>query len=202
MPATSDTRRVKVLLIDNTDSFTWNLAQQIQALGAACVVIGNHERTVADIRRMKPDRIILSPGPHGPETAGVSLDVLRELADDFPILGVCLGHQCIAHVFGGTRTVGRARSVMHGKTSEVFHENESVFRGMPSPFSAARYHSLVVRRLPQKFRMLAWAGSEQMKEIMAMKHEELPVIGVQFHPESFLTKHGSSLMKNFLSGQW
>lgn len=193
-----DTRSVRVLLIDNTDSFTWNLAQQIRALGAECVVKGNDKITVGEIQKMKPDRIVLSPGPGGPESARVSLDILRELSESVPILGVCLGHQCMAHVFGGARFVTHANSVMHGKTSEVRHNGQGVFYGIPSPFSAARYHSLIVKKLPQDFELLAWSGSGEKKEIMAMKHKKLPVVGVQFHPESFLTKHGNTLMKNFL----
>ncbi|MBP9850324.1 MAG: aminodeoxychorismate/anthranilate synthase component II [Candidatus Peribacteraceae bacterium] len=187
-----------VLLIDNTDSFTWNLAQQIRALGAECVVKRNDEITVGEIQKMKPDRIVLSPGPGGPASARVSLDILRELSDSVPILGVCLGHQCMAHVFGGARYVGHATHVMHGKTSEVRHTGTSVFHGIPSPFTAARYHSLIVKKLPKDFELLAWSSSGASQEIMAMQHKNLSVVGVQFHPESFLTKHGSRLMKNFL----
>ncbi len=193
---------MRTLLIDNTDSFTWNLAQQIRSLGAQCDVIGNDAITVAEIRKMQPDRIILSPGPGGPDTAGVSLDILRELSDVVPILGVCLGHQCMAHIFGGKKYVGHAPSVMHGKTSTISHTKQSIFCGVPSPFSAARYHSLLVQKLPKDFELLAWTGKSTQQEIMAMKHKNLPVIGVQFHPESFLTEHGDRLMKNFLSGTW
>ena len=197
-----DTLCVRTLLIDNTDSFTWNLAQQIRSLGAECTVVGNTDVTVSEIKRMQPDRIVLSPGPGGPESAGVSLDILRELSDSVPILGVCLGHQCMAHVFGGKNFVGHAKNVMHGKTSNISHTKKSIFHGIPSPFPAARYHSLIVKKLPKDFELLAWTGKNKQKEIMAMKHKKLPIFGVQFHPESFLTEHGDMLMKNFLSGTW
>ncbi len=151
---------------------------------------------------MKPDRIILSPGPGTPASAGVSLDILRELSQDIPILGVCLGHQCMALIFGGKHFVGRARNVMHGKTSRMHHTKKSIFHRIPSLFSAARYHSLIVKKLPKDFELLAWTEQGTRKEIMAMKHWQLPLIGVQFHPESFLTEHGEQLMKNFLSGTW
>lgn len=204
---------MRTLLIDNTDSFTWNLAQQIRSLGALCDVVGNTDITVQDIRTMHPDRIILSPGPGSPEDAGVSLDILRELSREIPILGVCLGHQCMAHVFGGSRYVGHAKKVMHGKTSLISHAGKSLFQGIPSPFPAARYHSLIVKKLPSDFELLAWttsppspigggAGGGGNREIMAMKHKTLPLFGVQFHPESFLTKHGEKLMHNFLTGRW
>lgn len=187
------------LLIDNTDSFTWNLAQQIRALGAECNVVGNTAITIPEIQKMKPDRIVLSPGPGSPESAGVSLDILRELSGTVPILGVCLGHQCMAHVFGGKSFVSHAAQVMHGKTSDIRHTGKSIFQRIPSPFLAARYHSLIVKKLPKDFELLAWTGSGDTKEIMAMKHRTLPLFGVQFHPESFLTKYGEKLMKNFLS---
>lgn len=205
------------LLIDNTDSFTWNLAQQIRSLGSDCDVRANDAITVQDIRRMKPDRIVLSPGPGAPESAGVSLDILRELAGSVPILGVCLGHQCMAHVFGGKSFVKRALTVMHGKTSAIAHTTTSIFSGIPSPFAGARYHSLIVRKLPKNFELLAWTeippspgcfselgggvgDGGTASDIMAMQHTTLPLVGVQFHPESFLTEHGNTLMKNFLFG--
>lgn len=210
---------MRVLLIDNTDSFTWNLAQQIQALGAECQVVGNTQMTVSEIARTKPDRIVLSPGPGRPESAGVSLDILRTLADTVPILGVCLGHQCIAHVFGGKTFVGPASEVMHGKTSQIRHTQKSIFQGVPSPFSAARYHSLIVKKLPKNYEILALTeilpspgcssepgggvgGGGTGSVIMAMKHATLPIIGVQFHPESFLTNCGDRIMNNFLLGRW
>ncbi len=194
-----ETPQVRVLLIDNTDSFTWNLAQQIRGLGATCEVVGNTDITISEVRVMKPDRIVLSPGPGSPESAGVSLDILCELSGSVPILGVCLGHQCMAHVFGGKHFVGHAQQVMHGKSSKIFHIGKSIFQRIPSPFLAARYHSLIVKKLPKDFELLAWTGSGKTREIMAMKHTTLPLFGVQFHPESFLTKHGEKLMKNFLS---
>ncbi len=193
---------MRVLLIDNTDSFTWNLAQQIQALGAECQVVGNTQMTVSEIAHTKPDRIVLSPGPGRPESAGVSLDILRTLADTVPILGVCLGHQCIAHVCGGKTFVGPAPEVMHGKTSQIRHTQTSIFQGVPSPFSAARYHSLIVKKLPKDFDLLAWTSSGEQREIMAMQHKIHPIIGVQFHPESFLTNCGDMIMNNFLLGRW
>ncbi len=151
---------------------------------------------------MKPDRIILSPGPGGPSDAKVSCHVLQKLSSEVPILGVCLGHQCMAHIFGGASYVGRAKNIMHGKTSAISHTKESIFQGIPSPFTAARYHSLIVGKLPKDFEPLAWTGSGVKREIMAMKHVIYPLFGVQFHPESFLTQHGHTLMKNFLNGTW
>lgn len=196
---------MKVLLIDNADSFTWNLAQQIEALGAKCVVVPNTV-SLSSIRRMKPDRIVLSPGPGGPRDSGVTLSVIKELHADVPILGVCLGHQCLAHVFGGPVFVGLAPTVVHGKTADIHHERRSIFHGVPSPFPAARYHSLIVKKLPEDFELLAWTGGGVggggKRVIMAMQHKTFPVFGVQFHPESFLTKHGNTLMQNFLRGTW
>lgn len=190
---------VKALLIDNADSFTWNLAQQIQVLGATCEVVPN-TISLASIRRMKPDRIVLSPGPGGPKDSGVTLSVIKELHSTVPLLGVCLGHQCLAHIFGGPTFVGLAPAPVHGKTAEIHHRGQSIFRGLPSPFPAARYHSLIVKKLPENFELLAWTGKKDL--IMAMRHATLPVFGVQFHPESFLTKHGGTLIQNFLRGIW
>ncbi len=191
---------MKVLLIDNIDSFTWNLAQLIRSAGAECHVVRNDEVTVVDIRRMSPDRIVLSPGPGGPADSKASLDAVKEFYASIPMLGVCLGHQCLAHVFGGPAFVGRAQTVMHGKTSKVFHDGKDLFQKIASPFTAARYHSLIVKRVPNDFVVTAWTGTQNKPDvIMAMRHESLPVFGVQFHPESFLTEHGGTLMKNFLS---
>lgn len=196
---------MRVLLIDNHDSFTWNLAQQIRSLGAMCDTVRNDAITVEDVVRIFPDRIVLSPGPGGPEHANVSNDILRATAAgelQVPVLGVCLGHQCLGTIFGGKNNVGHAPIVMHGKMSEIFHTKKGLFQGIPSPFSAARYHSLIVKKVPKNCELLAWTGSKKSPVIMAMKHRTLPLFGVQFHPESFLTKHGDVLMKNFLDGQW
>lgn len=206
---------MRALLIDNDDSFTWNLWQLIESLGVRCTVRRNDEISLQEVKAMRPDRIVLSPGPGGPRDARVSLDILKAIA--FPILGVCLGHQCIAHVFGGENSVERAPKVMHGKTSDIFHEGKSILRGVPSPFEGARYHSLVVTSVPEGFEMLCWTNSlghsehelaateikmKKKKFIMGLRHKSLPLFGLQFHPESFLTEHGTTMMKNFLSGHW
>lgn len=193
---------MNVLLIDNIDSFTWNLAQQIQALGASCVVVRHDEISIEEIRKKNPDRIVISPGPGSPKDAKISLDVLRELSGCIPILGVCLGHQCMAHVFGGASFVGHAPSPMHGKTSEVQHQGDGLFKRIPSPFTVARYHSLIVKKLPKDFVLTAWSKEGGKKIIMGMRHEKKPLFGVQFHPESFMTEYGSLLIQNFLLGQW
>lgn len=188
---------MRVLLLDNIDSFTWNLSQQIRSLGAECDVVRSDE---FDQKKMKgADRIVISPGPGRPEDTRVSLDVIRRFHESVPILGVCLGHQCLAVAFGDKKSVTHAPKLMHGKTSMVRHDGTGIFFGIPSPFKAARYHSLIVKKLPDHFRALA-----QTKEgvLMAMRHESLPVFGIQFHPESFLTEHGDTLMRNFLSGRW
>jgi anthranilate synthase/aminodeoxychorismate synthase-like glutamine amidotransferase len=193
---------VHVLLIDNTDSFTWNLAQQIRALGAECTVVGNNDISLRAIKKMKPDRVVISPGPGGPKNSGISLAIIRKLYRTVPILGVCLGHQCIGYVFGGKKNIVHAPTLMHGKTSEIFHLHSSIFSRIPSPFGAARYHSLIVKALSKDFELLAWASAGRKELIMAMKHRKYPLFGVQFHPESFLTEHGTTLMKNFLMGIW
>lgn len=199
---------MRVLLIDNNDSFTWNVAQQIRSLGAACEVFDHRALTLEAIAKWKPDRMVISAGPGHPSDAHLANALLRSYEHSsprspIPILGVCLGHQCIAHVFGGSSFVGLAPEVRHGKTSEIFHEGKSILRGLPSPFLAARYHSLIVKKLPKDFELLCWTGSQKNPDlIMGMKHETLPIFGVQFHPESFLTPHGSLLMKNFLKGSW
>ncbi len=191
-----------LLMIDNYDSFTWNLVQYLGELGVEVVVHRNDEITVDEIRRLGPERIVLSPGPCTPNEAGISLAVVRELAGRVPILGVCLGHQAIGQAFGGE--VVRARQVMHGKTSPIHHRGQGVFRGLENPLEATRYHSLVVRRetLPACFEITAWTALPDggVDEIMGMRHRELPVEGVQFHPESILTRQGHELLKNFLEG--
>lgn len=185
-----------ILLIDNFDSFTFNLVQALGAQGARLKVVRNDAITVADIEALKPDRIVISPGPGTPDDAGVSLEVIRAFGGRVPLLGVCLGHQCLGQVFGAK--VVRAPVPVHGKTAEVRHAGQGVFRGLPDPFTAARYHSLVVDResLPDGLEVTAWHEGL----IMGMRHRELPSLeGVQFHPESFLTTHGPRLLANFLA---
>jgi anthranilate synthase component 2/para-aminobenzoate synthetase component 2 len=184
---------VNVLLIDNNDSFTWNLAQLIASLGVNCRVLAADAATPSIIQKFKPEKIVLSPGPHRPEDAKRSLEIIKTYTGKLPILGVCLGHQCLALAFGGTVT--HAPVPMHGKTSEITHTSTHLFRGVPSPFTAARYHSLIVKMRPPDFELLAWTHSLSM----SIKHKTLPIVGVQFHPESFLTKHGATIMKNFLT---
>jgi len=194
---------MKVLMIDNYDSFTYNLVQYLGELGADVHTVRNDAIDIAGIREMNPDRIVLSPGPCTPNEAGVCLDVVKELAGVYPILGVCLGHQAIGQAFGGE--VVRAREVMHGKVSDIHHTGQGVFAGLDNPFEATRYHSLIVAResLPDCLEETAWTelngnGDDNRDEIMGFKHKELPVEGVQFHPESILTRHGHDLLRNFL----
>lgn len=192
-----------ILMIDNYDSFTYNLVQYLGELGADVVVRRNDEITVDNIEGLAPTHIMISPGPCTPNEAGVSMDVIRRYAGVLPILGVCLGHQCIGQVYGGR--VIRARQVMHGKTSPVHHTGEGVFSGLPSPYEATRYHSLVVDRdgLPDCLEVTAWTRHPDgsVDEIMGLRHRELPLEGVQFHPESILTAHGHDLLRNFLAMQ-
>jgi para-aminobenzoate synthetase component II len=187
----------RVLVIDNYDSFTYNLVQYLEMLGAAVDVFLHDAIDVDGIRVRQPDGLLVSPGPCTPDDAGISLKAIEELAGTLPILGVCLGHQAIGQAFGGK--VVRAGRLMHGKTSPVLHDGTSVFRGLPSPFRATRYHSLLVERksLPDVLRVTAWTAEG---EIMGLSHRELPVEGVQFHPESFLTEGGLELLRNWVSG--
>ena len=189
-----------LLMIDNYDSFTFNLVQYFGELGEEVTVIRNDAKTVAEIAALRPDRIVISPGPCTPNEAGVSLQVLRELSGTVPILGVCLGHQAIGQAFGGE--VVRAKTIMHGKTSPIRHRGQGVFAGVPDGFEATRYHSLVVRResLPEALEITAWTADADggIDEIMGLRHRSLPVEGVQFHPESILTQHGHDLLRNFL----
>jgi anthranilate synthase/aminodeoxychorismate synthase-like glutamine amidotransferase len=184
-----------ILVIDNYDSFTYNLVQYFGELGAEPVVKRNDEISLAEIAALNPERICISPGPCTPKEAGISNDVLREFGGKMPILGVCLGHQCIGDVYGGD--VVRAERLMHGKTSPILHKGQNVFGGLPSPFEATRYHSLIVKRdtLPDCLEITAWT---EEGEIMGLVHKELPVYGVQFHPESILTSEGKRLLGNFL----
>ena len=190
----------KVLMIDNYDSFTYNLVQYLGELGEEVRVYRNDQIGIDEIARLKPDHIVISPGPCTPNEAGVSLDVIRHFAGKIPLLGVCLGHQAIGQAFGGK--VVRARQVMHGKTSQIHHADQGVFKGLPNPFEATRYHSLVVEQalLPACLEVTAWTQNErgERDEIMGLRHLELAVEGVQFHPESILTQHGHALLKNFL----
>jgi anthranilate synthase/aminodeoxychorismate synthase-like glutamine amidotransferase len=185
-----------LLVIDNYDSFTYNLVQYFGELGAEPLVKRNDEVSLAEIASLRPERIVISPGPCTPKEAGISNDVLREFAGRVPILGVCLGHQCIGDVYGGD--VVRAERLMHGKTSPILHKGQNVFRDLPSPFEATRYHSLIVKRetLPDCLEITAWT---EEGEIMGLAHKELPVYGVQFHPESILTSEGKRLLGNFLA---
>ena len=190
-----------LLMIDNYDSFTFNLVQYLQALGAEVRVERNDALTVADIAALAPDRIVISPGPCTPNEAGVSLDVVRELGARIPILGVCLGHQAIGQAYGGK--VIRAGRIMHGKTSPIRHRGVGVFAGLPDGYEATRYHSLVVDQpsLPDCLEVTAWTERDDggIEEIMGLRHREHPVQGVQFHPESILTEHGHALLENFLA---
>ena len=192
-----------IVMIDNYDSFTYNLVQYLGELGAEVQVFRNDQISVDGVAALKPERIVLSPGPCTPNEAGICLELIERLKGRFPILGVCLGHQAIGQAFGGK--VVRARQVMHGKTSLIHHEAKGVFSGLPSPFTATRYHSLIVERagLPANFEVTAWTQHEDgsVDEIMGLRHKTLPVEGVQFHPESILTEHGHDMLKNFLEGK-
>jgi len=191
-----------LLMIDNYDSFTYNLVQYFGELGQEVKVVRNDALDVDGIRALAPAAIVISPGPGTPDDAGVSLDVLRELGAAVPVLGVCLGHQAIGQVFGGR--VVRAREIMHGKTSPIHHDGRGVFAALENPFEATRYHSLVVERdsLPECLEISAWTENEDgsIDEIMGLRHRELPIEGVQFHPESILTRHGHDMLRNFMRG--
>jgi len=189
-----------LLMIDNYDSFTYNLVQYFGELGADVAVYRNDQITVDDIIKLDPEQIVISPGPCTPDEAGISVALIQHFSGKRPILGVCLGHQSIAQAFGGR--IIRAKQVMHGKTSPIFHKNTGVFSDLPSPYEATRYHSLVIDAdcLPDCLEITAWTEKEgQIDEIMGVRHKELDIEGVQFHPESILTEHGHQLLKNFLS---
>lgn len=189
-----------MLMIDNYDSFTYNVVQYLAELGAQIKVVRNDELTVDDVEALAPEKIVISPGPCTPNEAGISMAVIQAFSGRVPLLGICLGHQSIGQVFGGK--VVRARQVMHGKTSQIHHRQEGVFRGLSQPFEATRYHSLVVERasLPDCLEITAWTETEagEVDEIMGLRHKELAIEGVQFHPESILTAHGHDLLRNFL----
>jgi anthranilate synthase component 2 len=184
-----------LLMIDNYDSFTYNLVQYLQELGEEVEVFRNDKITVAEIAKRAPRRVVISPGPCTPTEAGISVEAIRKLAGSIPILGVCLGHQAIGHAYGGR--VIRADYLMHGKTSPIFHDSKGLFLDLPSPFQATRYHSLIVERktLPDPLRITAWTEDGT---IMGLEHRHHPLWGVQFHPESILTTEGKRLLKNFL----
>ncbi len=185
-----------ILMIDNYDSFTYNLVQYLGEMGQELQVYRNDAITLAGVKKLKPKRIVISPGPGSPKDAGVSKQIIHELGAKIPVLGVCLGHQCIGEVFGG-KVVG-AKKLMHGKTSQIYHSGRGVFQGIDNPFVATRYHSLLVERksLPP---ILEITAETKEKEIMGLQHKKFPVFGVQFHPESILTQSGKSILRNFLN---
>lgn len=189
-----------LLMIDNYDSFTYNLVQYLGELNQEVAVYRNDEISLDEIEKMNPEGIVISPGPCTPNEAGISMSVVEHFKDRLPVLGICLGHQSIAQVFGGK--IIRARAVMHGKTSDIYHRKEGLFEGLKNPFQATRYHSLVVEKasLPKCFEITAWTLNDQgeVDEIMGIKHKEHALEGVQFHPESILTEHGHDLLDNFI----
>jgi anthranilate synthase component 2 len=191
---------VKVVMVDNYDSFTYNLVQYLGELGADVTVVRNDQVTVEDIEKLAPDKIVISPGPCTPKEAGVSVEAILKFAKRTPILGVCLGHQSIGYAFGGN--IIHAKSIMHGKTSPIYHHDLGVFKGLNNPFTATRYHSLVIEQatLPDCLEITAWTqdAAGDIDEIMGVRHKQFDIEGVQFHPESILTEHGHDLLRNFL----
>lgn len=191
---------VKLVMVDNYDSFTYNLVQYFGELGADVTVVRNDEVTVEDIAKLNPDKVVISPGPCTPKEAGISVDAIRSYAGKYPILGVCLGHQSIGYAFGGN--IIHAKSIMHGKTSLVYHNDVGVFKGLSNPFTATRYHSLVIEQatMPDCLEITAWTqdSAGNIDEIMGVRHKTLDIEGVQFHPESILTEHGHDMLRNFL----
>ncbi len=185
-----------LLLIDNYDSFTYNLFQYFSELGEQVIVLRNDKISLDEIDKMRPQRIVISPGPSSPVNAGISNDVIRHFGPRLPLLGVCLGHQCIGYSFGGT--IRQAKKIMHGKSSFIHHNNQGLFAGLTNPFSAIRYHSLIVEQdtLPECFEVTAWTDDGT---IMGLSHRTYPVVGIQFHPESFMTQDGKKILQNFLS---
>ncbi|MCX7101614.1 MAG: aminodeoxychorismate/anthranilate synthase component II [Methylobacter sp.] len=191
---------IKVVMVDNYDSFTYNLVQYFGELGGDVTVVRNDQVSVEDIEKLSPDKLVISPGPCTPKEAGISVEAILKFAEKYPILGVCLGHQSIGYAFGGN--IIHAKSIMHGKTSLVYHHNQGVFKGLNNPFTATRYHSLVIEQssLPECLEITAWTQDEagNLDEIMGIRHKELDIEGVQFHPESILTEHGHDMLRNFL----
>lgn len=186
---------MNIAIIDNYDSFTYNLYQQVAAMGEYVEVFKNDKIKPSHIK--KYDRIIISPGPKTPQDSGQSCEIIQQYHKKTPILGVCLGHQCIGHVFG--EKIVRAPQAIHGKVSPVYHNHKGLFKGIKSPLNVARYHSLIIKKLPKDFILTAWTADNL---IMAIEHDKYPLFGIQFHPESFLTEHGNQLMKNFLYGNY
>ncbi len=192
-----------LLMLDNYDSFTFNLVQYFEELGASVEVLRNDQQTVQDVIDLKPQQIVISPGPCTPDEAGISVELIKQCAGHIPLFGVCLGHQSIAAAFGAK--IVRAENIMHGKTSLVYHNNSGVFKGLPSPITTTRYHSLVIEKesLPDCFEVTAWTQTEsgEVGEIMGIKHRTLNVEGVQFHPESIMTDHGHDMLQRFLEAR-
>jgi anthranilate synthase component 2 len=192
-----------LLMIDNYDSFTYNLVQYFGELGCEVKVFRNDEITVQEALALNPSQVVISPGPCNPDLAGISMEMIKACAGSVPLLGVCLGHQSIGQVFGG-KVIG-AKKIMHGKTSQIYHNNSSVFTDIPNPVKVTRYHSLIVEKnsLPDCLEITAWTEDEEgdFDEIMGFKHKEYAISGVQFHPESILTEHGHQMLKNFLKGK-
>ncbi|WP_426991854.1 anthranilate synthase component II [Methylomonas sp. CM2] len=193
---------VRLVMVDNYDSFTYNLVQYFGELGAEVVVVRNDEVTVEDIEGLRPDKIVISPGPCTPKEAGISVETIHRYAGKYPILGVCLGHQSIGYAFGGN--IIHAKQIMHGKVSPVYHKDLGVFKGLSNPFTATRYHSLVIEQatIPDCLEVTAWTQDEagNIDEIMGVRHKTLDIEGVQFHPESILTEHGHDMLRNFWIG--
>ena len=187
-----------LLLVDNYDSFTYNLFQYLSELGEEVVVVRNDKTTIEEIEQMKPKRLVISPGPSTPQQAGISNEVIKHFGAKLPLLGVCLGHQCIGYSYGAK--IGQAKQIMHGKSSLIYHNGQGVLAGLPNPFAAIRYHSLVVERdgLPDCLEVTAWTDDG---EIMGLRHRQYPIEGIQFHPESFMTEVGKDLLRNFIAGK-
>jgi anthranilate synthase component 2 len=192
--------RIKVVMVDNYDSFTYNLVQYLGELGANVTVVRNDQVSIEDLEKLAPDKLVISPGPCTPREAGISVGAISKFAGKTPILGVCLGHQSIGYAFGGN--IVHAKSIMHGKTSLIYHKNQGVFKGLNNPFTATRYHSLVIEQatIPDCLEITAWTQDEagNLDEIMGVRHKQLDIEGVQFHPESILTEHGHDMLRNFL----
>ncbi len=186
-----------LLLIDNYDSFTYNLFQYLSELGEEVVVVRNDKTSLEEINKTKPQRLVISPGPSTPLRAGISNEVIKHFGSTLPILGVCLGHQCVGYSYGGS--FGQAKEIMHGKSSQIYHNSQGVLAGLPNPFPAIRYHSLIVEQdgLPDCLEVTAWTDDDT---IMGLRHRQYPVEGVQFHPESFMTEVGKDILRNFLRG--